>query len=187
MTVAVPNGVVYDVGDFRVRMGDVRQTFPAGRVRGTVVEVEWRGPSVVDSVTALSMSRGRGLSDSGAGSAERDADSGVDVSFEIEAADVEAEFVATASLIRGLWDRFGVEGAREAILVPGVGKEVKERLARWRERGVKEEPEMDFSSLEPTELDVGYGGGSSGSVDPVDMLAGVDLARQYMEVLRFNR
>lgn len=200
MTVTVPNGVVYELGDFRVRLGDVRQTYPTGRVRGTVVEIEWRGPLVVDSLTALPGGRGVDGSSSGfahgtgvgigtgagagAGGAEQDADSGIDVSFyEIEEADVEAEFAATASLIRGFWERLGVEGGREAILVPGVGKEVKEKLVRWRD----EKGRRKGRDLVRAEVELGPGVGVSGLDDDPDPLAGVDLARQYMEVLRFNR
>ncbi|CAI7606977.1 unnamed protein product [Penicillium bialowiezense] len=123
LTFAVSNGMVYDVGDFRVRLGDVRQTFPTARVRGTVVEIEWRGPSIVEG------------------------------EFEgIREEDVDAEYAATAELIREFWGRLGMQG-REAILVPGVGGEIKERLR-------------------------GKGDGDS---------AGTDVARQFMEVLRFNR
>lgn len=124
LTLAVLNGVVYEVGDFRVRMGDVRQTFPTARVRGTVVEIEWRGPSI------------------GEGGFEG-----------IVEADVDAEYAATADLIREFWGRLGVQG-REAILIPGVGAEIKETLTR-----------------------------KGGAED----LAGTDVARQFMEVLRFNR
>lgn len=190
MTVAVPNGVVYDVGDFRVRLGDVRQTYPAGRVRGTVVEIEWQGPSVVDSVIALSGGRGVSGHSTGLGAGrgvwgtEQDADSGIDVSFyEIAETDVEDEYAATASLIRGFWERLGVEGGREAILVPGVGKEVKEKLVRLR----AQRDEKKVRELVLDELESGPEIGISGFDDDPDPLAGVDLARQYMEVLRFNR
>lgn len=176
LTVTVPNGFVYEVGDFRVRIGDVRQTFPTGRVRGTVVEIEWRGSSIVDS---LPPAVGRGLS--GGGMSEKDAesaeaeDSGIDVLFSaVEEDDVDAEYAATALLIREFWGRFGVEGAREAILVPGVGKEVKERLGRVK----KGRDSVD---------EVGSGLGDSGLEEESDPMAGSDLARQYMEVLRFNR
>ncbi|KAJ6171408.1 Mediator complex subunit Med20 [Penicillium chermesinum] len=149
LTVAVPAGIIYDLGDFRVRLGDVRQTFPTGRVRGTIVEIEWRGPSVIE--TALAPKEG-----------SEDADSGIDVDFSaVEEADVDAEYAATAVLIREFWARFSVDGAREAILVPGIGKEVKDQLRRsWGGVVVDEDPDPN---------------------------AGADLARQYMEVLRFNR
>jgi hypothetical protein len=171
LTVAVPNGVVYDVGDFRVRMGDVRQTFPTVRARGTIVEIEWRGPSVVDSLSTGVRSGSPG-----------DADSGIDVSFcALEEADVDAEYGATASLIREFWGRLGIEGAREAILVPGVGKEVKEKLGRAR-KGMR-----DGEGKVGDEVALLAGLGSVQSEDDVDPTAGTDAARQYMEVLRFNR
>ncbi|KAJ5937263.1 hypothetical protein N7454_004918 [Penicillium verhagenii] len=168
LTVAVPNGVIFDVGDFRVRVGDVRQTFPTARPRGTVIEIEWRGPTVLDSV----VSAGSGLEGRSQVGLEldADADSGIDVDFSIEEEDVDAEYVATAALIREFWGRLGVEGAREAILVPGVGKEVKERLKGWKAARLKG-------------LDTVAGGGGDRGVD----LDGADVARQYMEVLRFNR
>lgn len=159
LTVVVQNGVFYDIGDFRVRLGDVRQNYPTNRVRGTVVEIEWRGPSVIDSLD------GTVMSDENA-----EADSGVDVSLSaLEESDVDAEFAATALLIRDFWGRFGVEGAREAILVPGVGSEIKECLAKAK--GAKD-----------------LGGKRAGTAeDDPDPQAGADVARQYMEVLRFNR
>lgn len=168
LTVAVPNGVVYDVGDFRVRMGDVRQTFPSVRARGTIVEIEWRGPSVVDSLSVVRSGE--------------DGDSSIDVSFcALEEADVDAEYGATASLIREFWGRLGIDGAREAILVPGVGKEVKEKLGRAR-KGMR-----DGESKVGDEGGLFARLGSVQSEDDIDPTAGTDAARQYMEVLRFNR
>ncbi|KAL4888022.1 mediator complex, subunit Med20 [Aspergillus ambiguus] len=172
-TVAVPGGMVYDVGDFRVRVGDVRQTAPAARVRGTVVELEWRGPSLSAAVSAqyLQRQRGPGAADArGVGDEEDggDDDSGVDVGAFPEGItedDVDAEYVAVAGLIREFWGRLGVEGAREAILVPDVGKEVKAQLHVLQGPGKQMSP---------------------GAEDP-DPDAGVDVARQFMEIFRFNR
>lgn len=161
LTVAVPNGVIYDVGDFRVRLGDVRQTFPTARPRGTVIEIEWRGPTVVDSFASAHVGAPN--------TEEQDSDSGIDVDFLIEESDVDAEYAATAALIREFWGRLGVEGAREAILVPGVGKEVKDRLRKWRAANMKND--QDSGAVGETEVDVD----------------GADVARQFMEVLRFNR
>ncbi|KAJ5737974.1 Mediator complex subunit Med20 [Penicillium malachiteum] len=152
LTVSVQQGVIYDVGDFRVRVGEVRQTYPVARSRGIVVEVEWRGPTLLDTLGSSQTGSGSGVS---LGNGEQDADSGIDVDFAIEEADIDAEVAATAELIKEFWTRIGVPGAREAIMVPGFGKEVKERL-----RKVEGE---------------------------ADLYAGTDLARQYMEVLRFNR
>ena len=157
----MPNGVIYDVGDFRVRLGDVRQTFPTARPRGTVIEIEWRGPTVVDSVASAH---------SGAQSTEeQDSDSGIDVDFSVEESDIDAEYAATAALILEFWGRLGVDGAREAILVPDVGKEVKDRLKKWRAAKMKNDQ-----------------GPSAVGENEADM-DGTDVARQYMEVLRFNR
>lgn len=168
-TVTVPSGLVYDVGDFRVRIGDVRQTQPAARVRGTVVVVEWRGPSVISTVsTSNSMHRD---GKQGPGEGDGDVDSGIDMdvdmgvgmaSSDISESDIDSEYVTTAALIRDFWARLGVDGAREAILVPGLGKEVKERLRRWK---------LGNDRGDDAEVEVG----------------GVDEARQFMEIFRFNR
>ncbi|KAJ5155231.1 Mediator complex subunit Med20 [Penicillium capsulatum] len=176
LTVGVPNGVVYDIGDFRVRLGDVRQTYPTARARGTLVEIEWRGPSILDALFSAVVPTADGTSN---GVTEHDGDSGIDVSLvAIEEADVDAEYAATAVLIREFWARVGVEGAREAIVVPGIGKEVKERVQRERgQAGKTRGYEEAFTACI---------GGVSVDEDP-DPQAGVDLARQYMEVLRFNR
>ncbi|KAJ5443830.1 uncharacterized protein N7458_007702 [Penicillium daleae] len=176
LTVTVPNGVVYDVGDFRVRMGDVRQTVPNVRPRGTIVEIEWRGPSVVDSLSGNGNGGGLGVGE--------DADSGVDMSFcALEEADVDAEYVATAFLIREFWGRLGIAGAKEAILLPGVGKEVKEKLVKAR----KGKGDGALQVQDEVGILAGAGLGSVPFEDDIDATAGTDTARQYMEVLRFNR
>lgn len=165
-TVTVPGGVVYDVGDFRVRVGDVRQTQPAARVRGTVVEIEWRGPCIVDAISAPRNSSDGQIADDG--------DSGIDMAFPdaIEDADIDAEYAAIAALIREFWARLGIEGAREAILLPDVGKEAKDRLRRLKQKG--RNTVSNEASLQQAEEDP-------------DPDAGVDVARQFMEIFRFNR
>ncbi|KAJ5317181.1 hypothetical protein PENANT_c029G09316 [Penicillium antarcticum] len=179
LTVTVPNGIVYDIGDFRVRLGDVRQTVPTARVRGTVVEIEWRGPSVVEALPGFDQgqqenhSGGIGASPSSGGD-----DSGVEFSFsDIEESDVEAEYLATAQLIREFWGRLGLE-AKEAVLVPGIGKEVLERLRRVK---------GGESLQKDGERRVGDVVGSERFEEDLDPSAGTDVARQFMEVLRFNR
>ncbi|RAH75256.1 uncharacterized protein BO66DRAFT_338391 [Aspergillus aculeatinus CBS 121060] len=178
-TVTVPGGAVYDVGDFRVRVGDVRQTQPAARIRGTVVEIEWRGPSLVSSIASqalLAKKMGSGPYAATATVDEwADGDSGIDMSFfpdGVEEADVDAEYAASAALIREFWARLGIEGAREAILVPDVGREVKEQLRWLKAHGMQRESE-EKREQQPDE-------------DP-DPTAGVDSARQFMEIFRFNR
>ncbi|OOF98252.1 hypothetical protein ASPCADRAFT_164678 [Aspergillus carbonarius ITEM 5010] len=167
-TVSLMNGAVYDVGDFRVRVGDVRQTQPAARVRGAVVQIEWRGPSIVDSISAQSLA-----SKLGDGQIADD-DSGVDMAFPdaIEDADIDAEYATTAALIREFWARLGIDGAREAILLPDVGKEVKNQLRRLKQKG--SQTVSDDKGLQQVDEDP-------------DPDAGVDVARQFMEILRFNR
>ena len=183
LTVGVQNGVFYDVGDFGVRLGDVRQTYPTNRVRGTVVEIEWRGSSVIDSLTRTDAS--------GSGDGSEDADSGVDVSFHISAleeSDIDAELAATASLIREFWGRLGVGGAREAILVPGVGTEIKERLLKIKNKGQTSRAHGNSAKIEPENPFTAPRTDPAGVTDEdPDLQAGVDVARQYMEVLRFNR
>jgi hypothetical protein len=170
--------VVYDVGDFRVRIGDVRQTQPAARVRGTVVEIGWKGPSLVTSIASLyaqSKKALRGLGDGGL--LDDDNDSGIDMAFpdSIEEADIDAEYAATATLIREFWARLSIEGAREAILVPDVGKEVKDQLRKLKQQG-NQKSQRSFNDGEGQQVDE----------DP-DPEAGVDVARQFMEIFRFNR
>ncbi|KGO40972.1 Mediator complex, subunit Med20 [Penicillium expansum] len=180
LTLAVPNGIVYEVGDFRVRLGDVRQTFPTARVRGTVVEIEWRGPSVVE---AIPVDREDGSFSVGVG-AGGDGDveaAGIDLaSSAIEESDIDAEYAATASLIREFWGRLGVE-AREAILIPNVGKEVKDRLRRWKMAGSGIDARVD------TSVDGAVPVVGERTEDDPDPWSGADVARQFMEVLRFNR
>ncbi|RDW81017.1 uncharacterized protein DSM5745_04574 [Aspergillus mulundensis] len=181
-TVTVPNGVVYEIGDFRVRVGDVRQTQPAVRMRGTVVEIEWRGPSLSTTLSGLYQSQRQKKAAAhnpytwGNGD-EDDDDSGIDMAFpdSVEEADIEAEYAATTSLIREFWAKLGIEGAREAILVPDVGKEVKERLRKLKQQGKQGVDRVGQDSSGP-QLDE----------DP-DPDAGVDVARQFMEIFRFNR
>ncbi|PWY87190.1 hypothetical protein BO94DRAFT_535292 [Aspergillus sclerotioniger CBS 115572] len=162
------NGAVYDVGDFRVRVGDVKQTQPAARVRGTVVQIEWRGPSIVDSIAAQSLASKLG------GGQMADDDSGIDMAFPdaIEDADIDAEYAASAALIREFWARLGIDGARDAILLPDVGKEVKSQLRRLKQKG--SQTVFDDKTLQQVDEDP-------------DPDAGVDVARQFMEILRFNR
>ncbi|GES59442.1 mediator complex, subunit Med20 [Aspergillus terreus] len=176
-TVTVPGGMVYDVGDFRVRVGDVRQTAPTARVRGTVVEVEWRGPTLTAAIAAQYLHRQHAgnAPESGEG-AGADDDSGIDVMFlpeGIAEADVDAEYAAVAALIREFWGRLGIEGAREAILVPDVGREVKAQLRRLQVQAKQSLGVTGATEPQPEE-------------DP-DPDAGVDVARQFMEIFRFNR
>ncbi|KAL4788299.1 mediator complex, subunit Med20 [Aspergillus varians] len=183
-TVTVPNGVVYEIGDFRVRVGDVRQTQPAARARGTVVEIEWRGPSLITTLSALFQSRRQKKSRAfnpytwdGEGDGSDD-DSGIDMAFPdgVAESDIDAEYTATASLIREFWAKLEIVGAREAILVPDVGKEVKKRLRELKQQGKQS---VDRVGNED-------GSGQQMDEDP-DPDAGVDVARQFMEILRFNR
>ncbi|KAL2829771.1 mediator complex, subunit Med20 [Aspergillus cavernicola] len=182
-TVTVSGGMVYDIGDFRVRIGDVRQTQPAARLRGTVAEIEWRGPSLVTTLSAVYQSRRQPKAKAfkphswGGEENNEDDDSGIDMAFPdgVEEADIDAEYAVTASLIREFWAKLGVEGAREAILVPDVGKEVKERLLELKKQD-KRLARTGGDDMSGRQVDE----------DP-DPHAGVDVARQFMEIFRFNR
>lgn len=173
-TVTVPQGIIFDVGDFKVRLGDVRQTQPMTRVRGTIVEIEWRGPSLTASLP-LPFDRDEG------NNGEMSVDPAIDPAL-IPESDLEEEYASGAQLIREFWTRLrgdGITGVREAIIVPDIGKEAKAQARRQdrirRRRGNKAAAE-------------GNGGwGSSEQEDDPDPNAGVDLARQYMEIFRFNR
>lgn len=183
-TVSVPSGPVYDVGDFRVRIGDVRQTQPVARLRGTIVEIEWRGPSVLSSISTAGR---RLLLESASTPSQKRSEDGANYSriveetdlaaLELEDSDVDAELVAAADLIRDFWARLGIDGAKEAILVPGVGKEIKARLRRC-----KMQSHTDTALTLRQERKDGW----QLDQDP-DPDTGVDTARQYMEILRFNR
>ncbi|KAI9367353.1 mediator complex, subunit Med20 [Aspergillus egyptiacus] len=184
-TVAVLGGMAYDIGDFRIRVGDVRQTQPAARVRGTVVEIEWRGPSLVSTLSAVYRSRRQAktkasnpYSSWGSEQHNEGDGSGLDMAFPdgVEETDIDAEYAVTASLIREFWAKLGIDGAREAILVPGVGKEAKERLRELK----KQDPNSHNQAVRDES------GGQQMDEDP-DPHAGVDVARQFMEILRFNR
>ncbi|KAL1967356.1 hypothetical protein VTN77DRAFT_3402 [Rasamsonia byssochlamydoides] len=172
-------GMTYDVGDFRVRIGEVRQTQPMARARGTIIEIEWRGPSLTSSSPLLSSENGSGDY----------ADSGIDISLVPEDSDIDAEYAQTAQLIREFWSRFGVtdKGVQEAILVPDVGRELKAKLQRQRQSGWRE---LEAKRRQKKQNDAvaaerSWGWGWNEQDDDPD--AGVDLARQYMEIFRFNR
>ncbi|KAL1857382.1 hypothetical protein Plec18170_003506 [Paecilomyces lecythidis] len=168
-TVTVPAGVVYDIGDFRIRIGDVRQTLPQARARGTVVEIEWKGSSPLTA------------SSSSANPDEDSSDSGVDVTGEtLNDAEIDAEYALGAQLIRDFWSQLGMEGAREAILVPDVGKEIKEQHRRRREG-----ENSKRKNIRNHDDEEGWGWWDIEEDKNPD--AGVDLARQYMEIFRFNR
>lgn len=77
----------------------------------------------------------------------------------VEEIPTEEDWEVAEVLIRELWSRFAVEGAREVIRVPHLGKEAREarRLGKLGDRETNAR------------------------------IAGADLAKQYMEVFRFNR
>ncbi|EEH45866.2 uncharacterized protein PADG_02016 [Paracoccidioides brasiliensis Pb18] len=187
-TITVPNGSSFEIGDFRIRIGDVRQTAPQTRMRGTIVEIEYRGPAGASDVNAgtttgsaangdgdLMAVNGTLLADDnvdrdGNGDGNGDEDGIIYQRFEtssssppsalpIEDLPTDEDWEVGEALIREFWGRFAVEGSREVIRVPHLGKEVREA----RRMGKLEDREVN------------------------SRIAGVDLARQYMEVFRFNR
>ncbi|PGH04124.1 hypothetical protein GX51_03631 [Blastomyces parvus] len=186
-TITVPNGNHFEIGDFRIRIGDVRQTTPQTRMRGTIVEIEYRGPAGTAAAAATAAAGADtpsmagasetwppgtdGTIDLGGGSAG-DEDgilypqletlsslSHSSPSSVVEDIPTDEDWEVGEVLIRELWSRFAVEGAREVIRVPHLGKEAREarRLGKLGDRAVNAR------------------------------IAGADLARQYMEVFRFNR
>lgn len=194
-------GPVYDIADFRIRLGDVRQIQPTARVRGTVVEVEWKGPSLVASVAAQSRRRNdpataaAAAGGGGGGGEEEDANIGngnldldsllFDPSV-VGEGDVDAEYNAVAGLIRGFYARIGVENAREAILVPDVGKEVKGQLRRLKQ-GIQNQKGGMINGKPRDRYEADIWDRSYGKPEDPDPEAGVDVARQFMEIFRFNR
>ncbi|KKZ59973.1 hypothetical protein EMCG_00815 [[Emmonsia] crescens] len=166
-TITVPNGNHFEIGDFRIRIGDVRQTAPQTRMRGTIVEIEYRGPAGAAADT-ISMIDGGETWSSLADSNDEDGiiypqlDASPTSSLSspsIEDIPTDEDWEVGEALIRELWSRFAVEGAREVIRVPHLGHEAREarRLGKLGDRAVNAK------------------------------IAGADLARQYMEVFRFNR
>ncbi|EER28777.1 hypothetical protein D8B26_000944 [Coccidioides posadasii str. Silveira] len=165
-TMLVTGGTIFEVGDFRIRIGDLRQTQPVQRVRGCIVEIEYRGPGQTvtpkDSdwylpVSEPATSAALGVEDGflGIGGGAGDAE---------EELLTEEDWVVGEKLIREFWGRFSVPGAKEAIRVPGLLTETN----KARQRGTKRLTTMDAGMT------------NTG-------IAGADLARQYMELLRFNR
>ncbi|WEW61730.1 hypothetical protein PRK78_007224 [Emydomyces testavorans] len=185
-TMVVAAGTVFEAGDFRIRIGDVRQTQPAQRLRGCLVEIEYRGPGKAstppannnnndddgstnwflppsESATAMAAS----LAEDGFSAFPSPAAAAAATA---PAADVEEDLLTEEDwevgekLIREFWSRFAIAGAREAIRVPGLLTEVQKARAKGTKR--------------VTTVDAGVF--NTG-------IAGADLARQYMELLRFNR
>lgn len=181
----VAGGTILEIGDFRIRVGDLQQAQPVQRVRGCIVEIEYRG---------LEKKRASRLNDdswchlkaseSGINDLDNNDDDDGDTddedeeepptfpttSTDTDKGEAEAElptendWVAGETIIRDFWSRFEVPGARAAIRVPGLMTEVKTA----RERGTNRVTTTDAGMV------------NTG-------IAGTDLARQYMEILRFNR
>ena len=144
------------------------------RVRGTIVEIEWRGPSLTAS-SPLPFDRDEG------NNGEMSVDSAIDPAL-IPESDLEEEYASGAQLIREFWARFrgdGLTGVREAIIVPDIGKEAKAQ-ARGQDR-------IRRRRGNKAAVEANGGWGSSEQEDDPDPNAGIDLARQYMEIFRFNR
>lgn len=170
-TVAVQGGLYFTISDFHVRVGDVRQTQPVHRMRGTVVEIGYRGPSS-SSGDAAAAAASSMVADAAA--ADKNGEMGgrnillppppPSQGAQKDPILTSEDWEDGAALIREFWSTISVPGAREAILVPGVGTESCEAIDQGKTRLTAE-----------------------GAGDANDGIAGVDLARQYMEVLRFNR
>lgn len=150
-TVVVTSDEVYDVADFRIRIGDVRQVQPKSRLRGAIVEIEYRGPGKSLQSDMLQDPVDGEVGDTGP------------VRLPPNQLPCEEDWEVGEILIREFWSNISVPGAKEAIRVPGVGTE----------------------SANATRA--GGSGAENIRGGGVDRLAGTDLARQYMEVLKFYR
>ncbi|KAI7971997.1 hypothetical protein EIK77_003090 [Talaromyces pinophilus] len=200
-------GTVYDVGDFRVRLGEVRQTQPQARPRGTIMEIEWRGPSMIAAALApVSSSLGHDGQnrDVLAMDVDGDIDAAAETPYIPTEAEIQLEYEQMSSLIREFWTKIYNQNdstnkqlpatTREAILIPDVGRETKQRISQRRQPGWQErENRRRRKRREVIALDRSWGGFSEKQQqqqqddEDEDVDAGVDLARQYMELFRFNR
>lgn len=200
-------GTVYDVGDFRVRLGEVRQTQPQARSRGTIMEIEWRGPSMV-AVALAPVSSSLGHDGQNRDVLAMDVDGDIDAAMETPyiptEAEIQLEYEQMSNLIREFWTKIYNQNdsnnkqlpatSREAILIPDVGREIKQRISQRRQPGWQErENRRRRKRREAIALDRSWGGFSEKQQqqqqddEDEDVDAGVDLARQYMELFRFNR
>ncbi|KAK2740652.1 hypothetical protein FQN57_006022 [Myotisia sp. PD_48] len=160
-TVQIASDDVYEVADFRIRIGDVRQTQPKARLRGAIVEIEYRGPGR-RSETQKSQPAGQGQM-------QETANEFHDFSWDINTwspnsgPDIpcQSDWEIGVVLIREFWKNIAVKGAVEAIDVPGVGAERQEYYRNGGERAHTQQQKTN--------------------------ILGTDLARQYIEVLKFYR
>jgi TATA-binding related factor (TRF) of subunit 20 of Mediator complex len=211
-------GTVYDVGDFRVRLGELRQMQPQARVRGTIMEIEWRGPSVITAALSSPSSLNNRK-------AANDGDNDIADSMDIDTtkvteetpyiptdAEINTEYTQIAHLIRDFWAHLAITqhiitdakqqaAIRESILIADVGREVKLKLSQrrqnqsdvegggqvgWQEREIRRRQKR----REALALDRSWGGSNISQQqeeEEEELEGGVDLARQYMELFRFNR
>ena len=90
----ITNGAAFEVGDFRIRIGELKQGFGGvtQMTRGAICEIEWND---TDSVQQGSTDGPR-----------------------------EEEWMAAEPVIRGFWDALDMKGARDVFLVPGLGDDM---------------------------------------------------------------
>jgi hypothetical protein len=157
------------------------------------MEIEWRGPSLLQSAS-ISPRVDVDDDDDDNGKGEEAVDSGVDVSYVPTDAEIDAEYTQTAQMIREFWMRLAVanKNTSEAILVPDTGKELKAKLHQrrepgWRDREVRRRQKRREAIAIEGSWGAGGGGGGGVADAEEDVVAGVDLARQYMEIFRFTR
>ncbi|KAI5300856.1 hypothetical protein KEM56_002147 [Ascosphaera pollenicola] len=120
VTVPASSSSVFEMSDFVVRIGEVKQTAPATRTRGIIVEIEYTGFSKSNKDTPWPP-------------LSYDSDSDGDADNEEPVLLTPQNWDVGEQLIREFWKRFAVPGAREYIRVKYIGEEA--RLAR--QRGVK--------------------------------------------------
>lgn len=134
------------------------------RPRGTVVEIEYRGPNAAVPAVGGSDEDGNGVwgEDEGVPDINEDVvlipdDGGGRDPMTALVPESEDDWEMGETIIREVWSRIALDGAREYIRVPDVGKEAQ----LFREKG--------------------------SGVEGWNRFVGVDLARQYMEIFRFHR
>lgn len=109
---SVANGLAYEVGDFRIRAGELRQGVGSSQVlRGIVVEINWVGG-------------GGGGSGSGSGSGETE--------------DSDRMEEEVQGVIKAFWEPLGISGAKEVFQVAGFAEgngTVRQWVEMLRSRG----------------------------------------------------
>lgn len=138
-TVVVTSGEAYEVGDFRVRIGEVRQTVPRPRLRGAIVEIEYHGPGQRQSEPDPNREP------------EEDWDFAPPLPHYPPREVIlptDEDWELGVILIRELWENFSIPGATESIQVPGLGLERRD----YFEKGASAHTARNKASLVGVDL-----------------------------------